>query len=68
MIVIYIMAFSNDERYSKIKKNWSIRIQVSKLNFGKRFNDYLREGEYIKVINNFFGNGWDFYKNYSLSL
>ena len=51
------MAFSNDERYGKIKKNWSIRIQVSKLNFGKRFNDYLREGEYIKVINNFFGNG-----------
>jgi len=47
-------------------KSKSIGQSASKfpINFGKRFNDYLREGEYIKVIYNFFGNGWDFYNFY----
>lgn len=38
--------------------NWTISSEVSNR---ETFNDYLREGEYIRININSFGNGWDFY-------
>jgi len=68
MIVIYIMAFSNDERYGKIKKNWSIRIQVSKLKLEKGSTTISLKESTLKLIITFLEKVGIFIKNYSLSL
>lgn len=50
---MYIVAFSNDERYGKIKKNWTIRIQASKINLEEGSTTISVKESTLKFIKTF---------------